>query len=524
MSSFNRKLADLINAQGGVKSSKIDSFDSSEVETIITSNVSGSVVYLNSLDSLPTTGLSDGQKALVKINDSIGRLYISDGSGWYNADTNLNTAGPTWVTEPDATYTISDSVTPLTITALATDVDSDVLVDTSVVTDSAQYLVTITNDSSVWTFTPKTADQIGDAVAAGNLEDSSGEFVYTFRWNDGVNVVSKDVTISYSTAPITAPAWGGTRYVMNIGYTRSDYNGNGSNYNAVVNDLNYGNIATPANAQDFGNLSRAKDEITSNISNGTRGIFWGGTRDQINGPWWGDRNIDMITPATLGNTTLFGYVNYYTTLSNPTRHYTNYNASGTSDGIYGLQMGGYSAVAGSRSTIEYITIDTQSNASNFGSTGTPGGNNSAWNDATRSVLYVGTNNSYYSSWIAYLTTQTVGNATGISNTHPHGDGQGSTSDATRGVTSGGDEISSHTSDITYNVTQNLTDAIDFGNLSVETVGGKSAACDGVYAVFFGCASQVTMEYVTVQTTSNATDFGDLLFKSSNGAALSGNAA
>ena len=86
----------------------------------------------------------------------------------------------------------------MTITALATDVDSDVLVDTSFAADSAQYLVTITNDSSVWTFTPKSADSIGESVAAGNLEDSSGEFTYTFRWNDGVNVVSKQVTISYT--------------------------------------------------------------------------------------------------------------------------------------------------------------------------------------------------------------------------------------------------------------------------------------------------------------------------------------
>ena len=47
--SFNRKLADLINAQGQVKSSKVDTFDSSEVETIITSNVSGSVTYYNTV-------------------------------------------------------------------------------------------------------------------------------------------------------------------------------------------------------------------------------------------------------------------------------------------------------------------------------------------------------------------------------------------------------------------------------------------------------------------------------------------
>ena len=264
MSSFNRKLADLINAQGGVKSSKIDSFDSSEVETIITSNVSGSVVYLNSLDSLPTTGLSGGQKALVKISDSIGRLYVSDGSGWYNADTNLNTAGPTWVTEPDASYTISDSVTPLTITAFATDVDSDILVDTSFVADSAQYMVTITNDSSVWTFTPKSADQIGDAVAAGNLEDSNGEFVYTFRWSDGINILSKEVTISYSPAFVIPTFWGGNRAV---------YMGGASS--GRTDTISYLDMTTTNNTADFGNLTKARNLLVA-VSNGTRVFSVGG--------------------------------------------------------------------------------------------------------------------------------------------------------------------------------------------------------------------------------------------------------
>ena len=249
--SFNRKLADLINAQGQVKSSKVDTFDSSEVETIITSNVSGSVTYYNTLDNLPTTGLVEGSKALVKISDSVGRLYISNGSGWYNADTNLNTSSPVWVTEPNASYDIADSATPLIVTALASDPDSDILVNQSFVSDSAQYLVSISNDSSVWTFTPKTADQIGTEVAAGNLEDSSGDFIYTFRWNDGINVLSKAVTISYSTSPSAGIAWGGTRSLTAIGYTKSDYNGNGSNYNDEVNDIVYNDITTPGNAQDL---------------------------------------------------------------------------------------------------------------------------------------------------------------------------------------------------------------------------------------------------------------------------------
>ena len=159
----------------------------------------GLAVY-ETLDSLPSTGLTAGDEAFVKSNS---RLYVSNGSGWYN--TTLVNRTPRWDSggEPDATYTIADSATPLIVTARAIDSDNAVLINQSTVSDSAQYMVDISNDSSVWTFTPKTAAQIGASVAAGNLTDSNGDFIYTFKWSDGVSVLSKPVTISYS--PGVAP-------------------------------------------------------------------------------------------------------------------------------------------------------------------------------------------------------------------------------------------------------------------------------------------------------------------------------
>ena len=195
--SINRLLAELITATGEVDNSalgNLDLLDSADVLSIGGSSASGTAVY-DTLDSLPTSNLSEGQQAFVNENQ---RLYISNGSGWYNLT--LVNRTPTWLTEPDATYTIADSATPLIVTAKATDSDnSDVsLVNQSVVSDSAQYMVNISNDSSVWTFTPKSADSIGIEVAAGNLTDSNGDFVYTFKWSDGINFVSKASIISYS--------------------------------------------------------------------------------------------------------------------------------------------------------------------------------------------------------------------------------------------------------------------------------------------------------------------------------------
>ena len=149
MSSFGRRIAGLINDQGELKSNKVDGLDSSEVNSIVQGEVSSGVSYFDTLDSLPTTGLSEGLKALVKVSSTEGRLYIYNGQGWYNADTNLNTSAPVWSTEPSASYDIADSATPLIVTALASDPDGDPLINQSFVTDSAQYMVDITNDSSV---------------------------------------------------------------------------------------------------------------------------------------------------------------------------------------------------------------------------------------------------------------------------------------------------------------------------------------------------------------------------------------
>ena len=50
MSSFGRKIADLINDQGKLKQSKVDGIDSSEVTSVISSEVSAGVSYFDTLD------------------------------------------------------------------------------------------------------------------------------------------------------------------------------------------------------------------------------------------------------------------------------------------------------------------------------------------------------------------------------------------------------------------------------------------------------------------------------------------
>ena len=154
------------------------------------------VQFFNTLDSLPVSNLREGQQAFV---DESKRLYVSNGSGYYNALT-VNNA-PFWDSVPLDEYTIVDSATPLIIKADPGDSDgTELFINQSFGSDSAQFMATVTNDSSVFTFTPKTKAEIASAVAAGNLTDSDGDFTYTFKWSDGINFVAKAANIIYNTA------------------------------------------------------------------------------------------------------------------------------------------------------------------------------------------------------------------------------------------------------------------------------------------------------------------------------------
>lgn len=187
--------------------------DSADVLAIAGSGVS---VY-EALDSLPSTGLTAGDEAYVKSNS---RLYISNGSGWYNVS--LVNSAPYWDSEPLTSYDITDSSTALVITAKALDSDNPaaIITNQSFASDSAQYLVNITRDSSVFTFTPKTQDSVWASATAGDLTDSNtNDFIYTFKWTDGVSFVSKAVTINYNFSTdlsadghyiVTQSNWGST--------------------------------------------------------------------------------------------------------------------------------------------------------------------------------------------------------------------------------------------------------------------------------------------------------------------------
>ena len=162
-----------------------DGLDSAQVTTI----ASGvGIQSFDTLDSLPISSLTEGDRAFVKANK---RLYISNGNGWYNVA--LINLSPTMSLSPDGTITLSTDGTASTVTITASDSDgADDNLTFSVESDGNMVGTgtTVTQDSSVFTITPLTADSGG----------VTGNFTLTFKTSDVINTasVTKDFSISFS--------------------------------------------------------------------------------------------------------------------------------------------------------------------------------------------------------------------------------------------------------------------------------------------------------------------------------------
>jgi len=483
-----------INRQGQEGTSGLDS------SGVLALAGAGVDVY-STLDSLPMSNLTAGAKALVT---EVSRLYLTDGNGWYNVQMSGGLT-PYWDSggEPDATYTIVDSATPLIITARAADSDTANLINQSFGSDSAQYMASVTNDSSVFTFTPKSADSIGIEVGAGNLTDSNGDFIYTFKWSDGINFVSKAVTITYN--------------VVGGGVSLNMYGDRGVHWTGRPSSASYSNIidyidiSTPGDATDFGDYtSGTTRHMSGGASNGSRGVFHGGA---LSG---GQTNeLHYITFASPGNSTDFGDLNNNTD-----------NTAGSSDETRGLFWHGRN----NRSNIDYIAIATLGNATDFGSATYTDHETGAISGPTRNVGFGGYTTANNNS-IEYVTVQTLASATDFGDTSvdiSEADGAG---DATRGIIALGTTYTSTGLSQTYiNNLEYITfaspgNSTDFGDL---TVGRGSSMCNsnGTTMTIAGGLSPITntIDSVTIQTPGNAADFGDLTVGRFYGGAASGNAA
>jgi hypothetical protein len=189
--------------------------------------------------------------------------------------------------------------------------------------------------------------------------------------------------------------------------------------------------------------------------------------------------------------------------------------TGGARGVFG---GGFGP-AGNLLTLEYINISSTGNAISFGNlTGTNRGWISACASSTRGVWGAGSDfaGSSRENTIDYVTISSTGNAIDFGDliSGYEGFGLASCSNSTRGLWGGG----FYPGATNVNVIQYITiastgNAVDYGDLTVARR-GIGACASSTRGLFGGGVSPTTsniIDFITISTTGNATDFGDLTF-------------
>ena len=268
------------------------------------------------------------------------------------------------------------------------------------------------------------------------------------------------------------------------------------------NVIQYITIANTGNATDFGNLLAGAGQVTG-CSNVSRGVFFGGGSST--------NVIQYITIANTGNATDFGDLTE-----------GRYGAGGTSDGYRGVCLGGYDGSSWHAGTIDYITISTTGNASAFGHLSALQGNGDAFTNGVRAVH--GGQQGGTGDQIEYITISTLGDAKDFGDlTGGNTEQPAAVADLSdRGIFAGGVRGGGSGSNIIDFVTISSTsNATDFGNLTQARygLGGVSNGTRGVFAG--GAGNKDTIDYITIASAGNATDFGDLLSGGMAGGNVSG---
>ena len=214
----------------------------------------------------------------------------------------------------------------------------------------------------------------------------------------------------------------------------------------IYTELDFVTIASTGNATDFGDVSNSSGG--SMASNSTRGIdFIGGTV-----------TIESITIAQTGNSVDFGDKNY--------------SANGTAScqsPTRAIVAGGYGPNPYPQfDTIEFVTISHAGNATDFGNLTFGHSNVAGCSNATRGLIAGGYTfpspaTTYYNT-IEFITIASTGNASDFGDLTSTGTQPAGTSSPTRGVFSGRSDAGGEEDVIDYVQIMSTGNAIDFGNL------------------------------------------------------------
>ena len=279
---------------------------------------------------------------------------------------------------------------------------------------------------------------------------------------------------------------------------RGLFGGGAQPFSTKLNLIEFITISTTGNAQDFGDLTVARGALFGCSSN-LRGVFAGGASPSAG------NTIDFVTISTTGDAADFGDL---TTAAN--------NGSGASNstrGVFALgQAGGYS------DSIDFITIFTGGNGLNFGDLTQSRDQLGSCASTTRGLFAGGlitpTPSVNLTNIIDFVTISTTAKATDFGDLLQGGSNGvrrcGGLSNAIRGLFAGGESTGAQSNIISFVTIATTGDAQDFGDLSAAVSQADNGASSSVRGVFhLTSPANTTLHFVTIDTLGNSTDFGDM---------------
>ena len=266
--------------------------------------------------------------------------------------------------------------------------------------------------------------------------------------------------------------------------------------NPATTVISFTKIQSGGVAQGFGSLTTSRSGLRGGSSS-TRGLSAHSSSTV-------DNSIEFITIATESNTTDFGDMSGSSTSG----------ATGTNETRAVFWIG----TNPSTNVIDFATIATTGNTSDFGDMTVGVRHIDTMNSSTKCVIPGGwTSGGVNTNTIQFITFATTGNAQDFGDVDYSGGirGSGGISSPTRGVFAGGaDSPSSAAVNIIHFVTLASTgNSTDFGDISAAKRiegGGTSSHVRGLIAGSASPATINTIEFVTIATTGDAQDFGDLM--------------
>ena len=299
---------------------------------------------------------------------------------------------------------------------------------------------------------------------------------------------------------ITLPKGDKTQRGRGRGVYMLGYNGTPSAGNS--DRIDYINIQSQGNSIRFGSLTANRYTLGAG-ANSTRGLFTGGYVEGAS-PDTDVNIIEFVTIATEGNATDFGDRTQVGRLpacaSNDTR----------------CVMASAKTGAGNQDTIDFVEFATTGNATNFGDlTSARASMCMSCNSTTRGIFSGGYQPSPVNdriNTIEFITFATTGNGSDFGDlTSAASNSTGGTaSSSTRGLIGLGFVSPARTNRIDFVTIASAGNAADFGDLTLvrNNYGSLSNSTRGV---FLGGNDPYTntIDFVTISTTGNASEFGDV---------------